>query len=79
MQFAVHGVRELFELLAVVHVTAAAWQQCFPRGWRGGTWGIAPLLCFILMVRVRRCVKPLGLWPLRTISTQQKHLPNTML
>jgi hypothetical protein len=27
IQFAVHGVRELFELLAVVHVKAAAWQQ----------------------------------------------------
>jgi hypothetical protein len=27
MQYAVQGVRELFELLAVVHMTAAAWQQ----------------------------------------------------
>jgi len=59
MQFTVHGVRELFELLAVVHVTAAAWQQCVPRGGREGTWGIAPLLyCFILMVRGRRFVIP---------------------
>ena len=80
MQFAVHGVRELFELLAVAHVTAAAWKQCVPRGGRGGTWGIAPLfLCFILMVRVRSCVIPEGLWPVRSNSTQQKHLPNTVL
>jgi hypothetical protein len=80
MQFAVHGVRELFELLAVVHVTSAAWRQCVPRGGRGRTWGLAPLLyCFILMSRVRRCVIPKVLWPLRNISTQQKHLPNTVL
>jgi hypothetical protein len=27
VQFSVHGVRELFELLVVVRVTAVAWQQ----------------------------------------------------